>query len=90
MSEWSVCSAKSFSSIPLGRSRCLVIAFQMASIRGLPKSEAMTIMNVRGNGTVPCGTIKLLIHTFHVVLRRRDGDTTRGQLKQSIAIEQRR
>jgi hypothetical protein len=31
----------------------------------------MIVMNVGGNGKTPCMTIELLIHTVHVVLRRR-------------------
>jgi hypothetical protein len=53
----------------------------MANTRALPKSEAMIVMNVGSNGAAPCVTIEPLIHTVHDVLRRRGGDTTRGQLK---------
>jgi hypothetical protein len=92
--EWNVDPARPFNSVLLGQCRhkvtILVIVIQMASIRGLPKSEAIIIMNVGSNGTAPCVTIKLLIHSVHAILRRRGRDTTRGQFKQNIAIEERR
>jgi hypothetical protein len=84
-SEWSIILARLLSSILLGQFRhevtILVIAFQMASTRGLLKSEDMIVMNVGGNGTIPCVTIKPLIHTVRVVLKRRNRNTTNKQIK---------
>jgi hypothetical protein len=89
--EWNIDLAKPLNFIPLGRSRqeiiVLVITYQLAKTRGLPKSESMIVMNVGHNSVAPCVIVKPLIHTIHVVHRRRGGSTSKGQLKKNIAIE---
>jgi hypothetical protein len=64
----------------------LVVTNQLANIGGLSKSETMSVVNIGGDGTSPCITIKSLIHTIHSILRSRSGDTTWWQLKNNIAI----
>jgi hypothetical protein len=39
----------------------LVVTNQLANIEGLPKSEALAIVNIEDHGTAPCVTIELLI-----------------------------
>jgi hypothetical protein len=51
-----------------------------------PKSEALVVVNIGGDGAVPCVTIEPLIHTVHSILRGRSRDTTWRQLKNYIAI----
>jgi hypothetical protein len=64
----------------------LVVTNQLANTQGLPKSEALAVVNIGGNGAAPCVTIKPLIHTIHSVLRGRSRDTTWRQLKNNVTI----
>jgi hypothetical protein len=59
----------------------LVVTNQLANIHGLPKNEALAVVNIGGDGAAPCMTIELLIHTVHSVLRGISRDTTWRQLK---------
>jgi hypothetical protein len=64
----------------------LVVTNQLANIQGLPKSEALVVVNIRGDGAAPCVTIEPLIHTIHSILRGRNKDLTWWQLKNNVAI----
>jgi hypothetical protein len=64
----------------------LVVTNQLANTQGLPKSEALAVVNIGSDGAAPCVTIEPLIHTVHSVLRDRSRDTTWWQLKNNIAI----
>jgi hypothetical protein len=64
----------------------LVVTNQLANTQGLPKSEALAIVNIGGDGAAPWVTIELLIHTVYSVLRDRSRDTTWWQLKNNIDI----
>jgi hypothetical protein len=43
-------------------------------------------VNIGGDGTAPCMTIKPLIHTVHSILRGRSRHTTWRELKNNITI----
>ena len=64
----------------------LVVTNQLANTQGLPKSEALAVVNIGGDGAPPCVTIEPLIHTIHSILRDRCRDTTWWQLKNNITI----
>jgi hypothetical protein len=67
----------------------LVVTNQLANTQGLPKSKALIVVNIGGDGAVPSMTTEPLIHTVHSILRGRSRDLTWWQLKNNIAIIQR-
>jgi hypothetical protein len=54
----------------------LVVTNQLANTQGLPKSEALVVVNIGGDGAAPCVTIEPLIHTIHSILKGRIRDLT--------------
>jgi hypothetical protein len=63
-----------------------VVTNQLANTQGLPKSEALVVVNIGGDGAAPCVTIEPLIHTVHSILRGRSRDLTWWQFKNNVSI----